>query len=230
MHSAKGNVLFMILIGIALFAALSFAVTQGGRGNASIDREKLLVDMTDMLQYINQVREGVTYLKVVNRCSNNQISFAYDSNGDGSITSADLYWNATAGTDRRCYVHDPAGANLPRPPVYAGLNDATPLVFSGGNIVEGLGTNVQDLIAILPNTSLAACNLLNQKFKARTNGDGSPREEGSNFVTSRFNGTYSGNIGIDGMLGAPSGCFNGTTVNGTAVGDTYYFYSTLIVR
>jgi len=35
---------------------------------------------------------------------------------------------------------------------------------------------------------------------------------------------------VDGMDGAYEGCFNGTNFGGSAVGDTYFYYSVLIAR
>jgi hypothetical protein len=60
----KGNVLFLILIAVALFAALSYAVTQSSRSGSDASRETNVINTSQLTQYPNQVRTAVLRLVI----------------------------------------------------------------------------------------------------------------------------------------------------------------------
>lgn len=92
--SEKGNALFLILIAVALFGALSYAVTQSGRGSGTIDRETDPLIVAELLDYGAFVRTAITRMiltgtsvEMINTCSPDMPLFSPDCD---SMTSAQL--------------------------------------------------------------------------------------------------------------------------------------------
>ncbi|PJF37579.1 MAG: hypothetical protein CUN55_21350, partial [Phototrophicales bacterium] len=68
MSYQKGNVLFLILIAVALFAALSYTVTWSGRANEgrlNKDRAELLA--AEIIQYATQMEQAITRVRIINK-------------------------------------------------------------------------------------------------------------------------------------------------------------------
>ena len=110
----RGNVLFLILLAIALFAVLSYAVTQSSRSSGrDAAAENAITDAAQITQYATLVEQTVTRLRLSNGCRDTQISFAADSDGDGNWYDADDdYHNPNAPSDFSCHVFHSAGGAL----------------------------------------------------------------------------------------------------------------------
>ena len=58
MRRENGNALFLILIAVALFAALSYAVTSSGRGGSGIDREQAEILAAQIMNQYAAIQTG----------------------------------------------------------------------------------------------------------------------------------------------------------------------------
>ncbi len=225
----NGNALFLILIAVALFAALSYAVTQSGRGGGSVDREQAQINSAVMTQYAVALESTIQRMRLLSGCSDIQISFWNDSDGNGTENGSDDYFNPNAPTDRSCHVFDSNGGDFqPQDFTSLGLH----VLYSGENAVENLGAcgdnsapACRELMFLIAGISDAACAAINLEFT----GDSTVAadEIASNYTAvNRFNGVY-GNVAssyVDGTQheGIATGCViddNGPT-----------FYHVLIER
>lgn len=152
----NGNALFLILIAVALFAALSYAVTTSGRGGGTTDNEKLLIAAAQVLQHAATVEQAVNRVKIINNCTNEMISFDM---------SAPWNSNPLAPSDYSCHIFRPEGGGVTRPKPPPGIVTAPTgyavekgLSFVG---VEGLD-NCRDAAFSLSNVTEDFCNAINK--------------------------------------------------------------------
>lgn len=146
---ARGSVFFMILIVVAVFAALTYAITRGGDGVKNLSDEKIRLLATEMIDLGGRMNETVAQLSL-RGVSDTGVSFEYN----GQMV------NAGCGT-AACKIFDPDGGAMDweTPPPQA--NGGEDWVYTGDLGVPEIGTDAADLIMILPDIPLGLCRRIN---------------------------------------------------------------------
>jgi hypothetical protein len=158
-RAERGNALFLILIAVALFAALSYAVTQSGRGGGTVDRETAMISAGQITQYPSALRTAVTRMVITGTPVSGVggVDFAcagasncvFDGLGGGAAVQAPpanvgtITLGGTAGATANAWG-------------YKGALDA-----SLGYYIEGVGTNTnvtgRDAVAYLHGVTSSIC-------------------------------------------------------------------------
>jgi hypothetical protein len=225
----SGNVIVIILIGIVLFAALSYAVTGSLRGGANDGSTKQDLVVTDVLAYANAMQATVRTL-ILGGCTENQISFQ-----SPALTNNSAYANASAPADKSCHVFEPSGGGLRFAKPMKEIADTSITGTVDWNFspraVNGIGSGNVDLVATVASVRKEFCIAVNKKFGIVQAGYETPQQ---GWGTAYFSGSYptgAAVVGFDATSNAlakqPVGCLKRT--NGTAV-NTYILYYVLSVR
>ncbi len=164
----SGNALFLILIAVALFAALSYAVTQSGRGGGSIDREQAEILAAQILQEISIIENEIRRNQVFR--DYDQIQFTINAeNASGTVYDPD----GGTSTGRTIGLFGSGlGLNFPTffDGAYSSLAPPTwALLYNGGleanqNGAEPIGTTAGDVIIGTYPLTDAVCTALNRGF------------------------------------------------------------------
>ncbi len=221
----SGNALFLILIAVALFAALSYAVTQSGRGGGSIDREQAQIRAAELVQVIGNVRNAVMKLKLLNGCADEEISSYSDLYSTPS--TFDNSNSPVAGGDFTCHIHHPDGGNV----LYFGEDKGEPIcgadcgnyvmLMSGRHAVQGLGTANVDLMYMIDGVNEEFCNAFNRYVGI--DAASVPTDSTSIAGADAWQGTFadgSPRVIGDGdaiFVGQDMGCFDSSSSNGNAI-------------
>jgi hypothetical protein len=224
--SEHGSALFIVLIAIALFTALTYAMSQQNNSAASLSVEKIRLLSSDIMDMGNKLSDSVSRLRL-NKISNTNISF------ENSIVTG--YTNPTCTVDTcKIFAFDGGGRDWETPTT--DISSGQDWAFTGSLAIQNMGTTDTDLVAFLPNIPLSICNRINTSLGWYGTTGAPPSLTG--ISAAKFTGTYGVapvNISHASLQGQKSGCIQLGTVSGTAFSGTlpstfYTFYQVLEAR
>jgi len=224
LSNQRGSGLFIILIAVALFGALSYAISRGGGGVRNLSQEKNRLIASEMIDTGNRFSEIVSIMKL-HGIKEDKISFEYNAD----------YVNAACLSDScKVFAYDGGGLEWETPPTNS--NGGEDWAFTGDMAVANVGTASADLIAILPNISQEVCHRINVVV-------GLYDETGTISIIApmsldQFTGTYKlapVSLTSANLDGQKSGCFYTSSLSGTTIASSplltsYVFYQVLIAR
>lgn len=221
----RGSVLFYILLAVALFAALSYAVSRMMRGAGNIGDEKAGIYAAEVTRYGGTLHEAVRALRISNGCTEDLISFE-KAPFDGSDAS---YVNSASPSDFSCHIFHPSGGGVGYLNPLAEVNDSQDWVVTGRNAVPDVGDNTApELVAILPDVTQKICLRINEYLGVENPG-GDPPSDADNVDLTPFIGVYSlsEKMSTSAQLSSHmAGCYKHTQPDP----PTYNFYQVLIPR
>jgi hypothetical protein len=242
MKTQNGNALWFILIAVALLGLLTVAMTRGGgSSNETGSFEQNQIRANEMMGYASTIESAVQSL-IARGCSENDISFWHDSDGNNTEDASDDYYNANSPTDHSCHVFDVAGAGITYiSPTQSALRTSDTGKDAYGehafttNNLPSFGTE-RNLMMITPYIKRDICVEINRTLNI-TNPAGEPPEDPNISVAVYFTGSFpaaaaDSTIGDSGtstiLAGKKTGCvFENGGCNGA---DCYNFYHVLIAR
>lgn len=235
----SGNVLFLILIAVALFAALSYAVTQSTRsGSGDTNSETALISSAQLTQYPAGIRTSVVRM-LIGGVAVEELLF----NSPSDFGQGDFAASGAAGiAARQRLVFHPQGGNATyqNPPKDV-ITQATQWYFNGSAQIQNIGITTavggsdnsgNDIVAWLPYVSASVCRRLNDEVGIST-GTAIPAGEltvaniDQDMRSTNFTGTLTletdswlsgggiilGSTTGSPFIGQPFGCFQNNNIN-----------------
>jgi type II secretory pathway pseudopilin PulG len=244
-----GNVLVFILIAIALLGALSMTFMRSQQGTSdTASYERTSIKVSQMMKYAASLENAVKLLRS-RGCSENELSFWHDSDGNSTEDGSDDYYNAGAPSDHSCHIFEPEGAGLTwQTPDSSWLDSSESgglyygeWTFQNRTCIPDVGTgdnncwsapSSMDLIAVLSWIDLDVCLQINRRAGMPNNGSEPYGEAGAALMGTFFKGSFSQtghNLQSSGgdFAGVKTACFKGA---GADPAGGYHFYHVLLAR
>lgn len=216
----SGNAVLMILLGVALFGALSYTFMRGsqsGQGNLTSNQAKLAAQ--EILDYSQTIDRAVNKL-LQKGCSEIELNFAGFS---PNISS-----NPNAPPDGHCDIFTSSGANVAYklfPESYFNPRTASTHLRIREPVLPGIGTTKSDLTLAIPFFSTEICMKINELVGVQNLPTSPPLidgQPGSNWV-GIFNNVSTLNDLSGSITGKKAFCSYGT-MNATTANRYYYTF------
>lgn len=157
----NGNVLLIILLAVMLIGALTAAMQSTSQQSAHIDKETLILRISEVQRYASELERGVAFI-MQNGHSESDIRFAHpNAHSD--------YGDISADSDKSDQIFDRIGgaANYRTPP--KNINDGSAWEFYGHTALPYVGSDAAELIVVLPNVTQDFCKKINATIGYDTN-------------------------------------------------------------
>lgn len=217
----SGNILIYILGAVFLLGALTIMVKGSSAPGGGIDEEALIIRVSEVQNYGRELEQAISYV-FQNGHSEADIRFAHPDADSAYGMITDL-------PTRQIFSRDGGGAIYREPP--NGIQTTpTDWVFNGDNNVPQIGSNNNDLLALLPNVTENFCISLNDITDIENPSNTPPQDPDAFSITTLFTGSFTGSnaLGTAALNGSRlEGCLEGS---GTPPAGTYYYYRVLLPR
>jgi hypothetical protein len=248
-HSSNaGSAFFIILIAIAMFAGLSFAIIQGGRQSAGdLTAEQAKLAAQEVINYGDVIQKAVQTLRL-RGCSLEEISFEDpNQNSKQKGGSIFIHGNPNSPGDKSCHVFEPNGGKVQSKLLESGYIDPD-LVTSSTDMdsrsfivtmirVQGAGNEQwddagTDLVLNVGRLTPQVCMAINTILGIANQNVDPPLPPIDTFDSglTDYQGTMHGNGGdplanVPETMGKRAFCVGKDTS-----GETYTFYQLLVAR
>ncbi len=152
-QTEQGNALFLILIAVVLFAALSYAITQSNRSSGNAGRETNTISGTTITQYTSGIRTGITRMLL------------------RGTSASELLFNPPATysvtTTREVFHPDGGGVGFQDPDQNV-VDTGGTWYYPVNKPVTNIATTAGDVVAILSRVRRGICEQLNQQIRGTT--------------------------------------------------------------
>lgn len=238
----RGNVLFIILIAVVLFAALSWAVSQSIKGGdpKTISQEKQKLYAENILSTARAIRAAVHDLRISNGCSDTDISFenvavAGYEHSPAAMAKCRLFGSAGGGLNYSAPFSSWLDGNFVAQALYGKIyvagNICVPKIGQGDTgACSGDGQDNEELVLFIPFLKREVCVQVNALLKVANPGGAPPVETGDawNAGVPKFTGSYGDSVSLD-QDGLMAGCFGGSGAAAPPA-NSYTFFQVLLAR
>ncbi len=153
LNNERGNILFIILLAIVLIGLLSAVITNSSNTeSANIDKERMAILIAQVQRQASEFERGVQYI-LQNGYRESQIRFAHpQAHSD--------YGDLSADTDRgdQLFASEGGAVTYRNGPE---LITSSQWEFYGNSIIPSVGSDLPDLIAVLPDVTQQFCEEIN---------------------------------------------------------------------